>query len=318
MPSRRTLLASTASLALPALAGCSSISDPLSDEEKYEYSLYLEEVDSITAHALWKPGQLQETTDEQRAAWKAATSGDSYVTHGYRPIPDEDYTERDGTYYRIRSEVTGQKRIERSILRLRWVGDEDQMDDPPKATVIDDLPDVDRSAAFFAFTAARSRHGGGGAPWDAIEHGGTVYRRRDPEESELVPKPEHEYLSQYGTILRVEVVQKELLEPEYTTTAMEVADSKSAFTQIADAASVDARVDSSSLSKDARRILDDVTAGETHSETKPLSKEFEAVFRALDLRDYIHHSGDRLTSTNQWYVELDDEYHQCSVTVDDT
>lgn len=294
MPSRRGFLAGTASLSLPLLAGCQSLPAVGRSDTRYEYSLSFDRVDSLADQALWKPtGDSDYWNAERRAAWKAVTDGESYVTYGYRPIPDERYTERDGIYYGLSTETTGQKRIERSILRLRWVGREDALDDPQDATPIEDLPPFDGNAAMIAYFAARGRHSGGGAPWDAIERGGVVYRNAETVESELVPAPEHEYVSTHGTILRVEVVQRTLPEPEYTTTARKVADSAAAFAPVAEAALVETYLDTHSFSAPARRILQEARRQESYAETTPLSDEYENVLEALGLEESIYFGGGR-------------------------
>lgn len=294
MPSRRRFLAGTASLSLPLLAGCQSLAEVGRSRTDYEYTLSFDRENSLADQALWKPADGGSYWNaERRAAWEAVTDGEPYVTYGYRPIPDEKYTERNGSYYALSTDVTGQKRIERSILRLRWVGRERNLDDPPDATPTGELPPFDGNAAMIAYFAARGRHSGGGAPWDGIERGGVVYRNAETVESELVPAPEHEYVSTHGTILRVEVVQRTLPEPEYTTTARKVADSAAAFAPVTEAALVETYLDTHSFSAAARRILQETKRQESYAETTPLSDEYKSVLEALELEESIYFGGGR-------------------------
>lgn len=320
MPSRRDLLAGASGLALSALAGCQSLADVGSSDPEYEYALSLDRVDSLAERALWKPtGDRDHWSDERRAAWRTATDGGEYTTYGYAPIPDDEYTERDGTYYALTTEITGQKRIERSILRLRWVGREDDLDDPPDATPMDELPPFDGNAAMLAYFAARGRHSGGGAPWESIERGGVVYRNADEAESELVPEPDHEYLKTHGTVLRVDVVRRTLPEPEYTTTARRVADSEEAFAPVAEAALVDAYLDTYSLSTAEGDILREARRQQSYAETTPLSDSYRSVLEALGLEGSLYFGGGKdPESVNRKFLKWQGDHYRYSLYVNDS
>lgn len=99
------------------------------------------------------------------------------------------------------------------MLTLSWVGRLDEIEDPPKYVSHEDFPRLDRHAVKPAYFAARAEESGGGAPWEAIEEGGYVYRRLDYGTSELVPDPEHEYVAFNGTFLEISVDRRTLAGP---------------------------------------------------------------------------------------------------------
>lgn len=321
MPSRRRFLAGASGLALPALAGCQSLdAESLAgNDSEYEYALSLDRVDSLAQNALWRPAEDRDRwSDERRDAWRTVTDGGAYATYGYTPIPDDEYTERDGTYYALSTEVTSRKRIERSVLRLRWVGREDDLDDPPDATPVDDLPPFDGNAAMLAYFAARGRHSGGGAPWDAIERGGVVYRNAEGVESELVPEPDHEYLKTHGTVLRVDVVRRTLSEPEHTTTARKVADSPEEFAAVAEAALVDSFLDTYSLSAEETEILREARSRESYAETTPLSDAYRGVLEALELEGSLYFGGgEGPDSVNRKFLKWQGDHYRFALYVND-
>lgn len=309
--SRRRVLAGGAG-ALAALAGCSALT---SDSRTFEYALTLERVESpIGDHVLWTPPLSDDTpmAAERRTALRAATDGERYMTYGYEPLPDGEYAERNGTYYRVGSVVTGRERIARSVLRLEWVGRIDELERVPEHTPVDDLPPLDGNAAIIAFLAARARHTGGGAPWESIERGGYVYRR--PGESVLAPDPDYEYLTTHGVVLRVRVSREVIPEPEYTAVATPVASSRAGFRDVIDAAVVDVHLSRGDLTDAARDVLG--RAGlDPYRETTPLSSGFEELLIALDLREFLDARERR--ATNGRYLALGDRYYRYGLYVNE-
>ena len=315
MVARRTLL--TALAAGPAaLAGCQSV--PGGTTETLTYALDVDEISqSLAQHVLWKPptddapwGQIR------RDAWRTATGGGSYVTYGYAPVDDGEYTVRDGEYYQLRTTVTGQRSVKRPVLRLEWIGRTDELADPPEAVDYRSLPPLDRRAVKAAFFAARARETGDGAPWELTERGGYVYRRLNVGRSELVPDPAHEYVAFQGVVLRVKVATESLPEAEYTTMAWQVADSRSAFAEVVDAALVDTRIQSTELSPEARALMVEATGPGAYRETVPLSDEFEEVLRALELQGYLSiTSRECPTGESGQYLMFDGRYYTYALFV---
>ena len=308
MVARRTLLTALAT-GPAALAGCQSV--PSGRAEELTYALDVDEVGrSLVSHVLWEPptGNAPRSV-VRRDAWRTATGGSRYVTYGYTPVSDGEYTVRDGVYYQLKTTVTGQKSMERSVLRLEWVGRADELANPPEAVKYGSLPPLDRHAVEAAFFAARARETDGGAPWELTERGGYVYRHLDTGKSELAPTPKYEYVAFEGVILRVNVTTETMPESEYVTTAHRVADSRKAFSRVADAALVDARVRSANLSPEARAVLAEATGPGAYRETAPLSDEFEEVLRALELRQYLSTTSRECpTGESGRYLEYDRRY----------
>lgn len=314
-PSRRTLLAAIGSTGVAALAGCSDLASP----QRLEYALHVDRLERpITAYARWTPDDRETPwATEQRSAWETAVTGGRYTTYGYPPLPADEYTEHEGTYYRLHVDITGSERIERSVLRLEWVGRVDELDDVPEHVARDDLPPLDRNNVMPAYFAARAREYGGSAPWDAVERGGTVYRHLDAAESELAPTPEHEYVRVHDTVLSVEVTQERLVEPAYTATATKVADSAAAFERVADAALVDVRLRSRDLSTAVRDLLRRTVGLDVYREETPLSDTYRELLVLLGFHDLLELSSDadRGDARNGLYLKFDDEYHRYSCYV---
>ena len=308
MVARRTLLTALAT-GPAALAGCQSV--PSGRTEALTFALDVDAVDgSLASHVLWEPPKGNTPRSVvRRDAWHTATGGGRYVTYGYTPVSDGEYTVRDGRYYQFETAVTGRKSIRRSVLRLEWIGRADQLADPPEAVAYESLPPLDRHAVEAAFFAARARETGGGAPWELTERGGYVYRHLGTGESELAPDPKHEYVTFEGVVLRVSVSTESLQEAKYETTARLVANSRAAFSRVADAALVDARVRSADLSAEARAVMAEATGRGAYRETAPLSDEFEEVLRALELRKYLSTTSRECpTGESGRYLEYDGRY----------
>ena len=315
MVARRTVLAAIAATPV-TVAGCQSV--PGERGNGLTYALDVDSVGkSLVAHTTWAPpeGDVPWIL-VARDAWRTATGGGTYVTYGYAPVPGEEYTVREGWYYLLQTTVTGQKDIERPVLRLEWVGHADELAKPPDAVDYQSLPPLDRKAVEVAFFAARARESGGGAPWELVERGGYVYRHLTMGRSELVTHREHRYVNYEGVILRVRAGRETLPEPKYETTAKRVANSKRAFARVVDAALVDARLSGASLSAEARQLITTATGAGAYRETTPLSSEFRETLRALHLRRYLSLSeSDAPTGESDRYLEFDGTYYTYALFV---
>ena len=283
--SRRTFLAATGAASASLLAGCNSVTSS-SPPPRVELTAEQQSADEFAF--LWNPETPR--TAEVREAIDATAAGDRYVTVGYPPLPEGRYVEHDGTYYRTDAVHVGRETRERYVLRLERVGDSDDSD-TPEATSIDALPDPDRSAARLAYLAARAapdEPGGewGGAPWDAVDHGGAVYRRTDPADSELIPDPEHEFIEVEGRIvLRVHVSRERLSEPRMRAVLTPVAESEAEFTEAVLAAEVTTTFYPDQLSSETAAVLDELTGRTEYAESAPVSAGYARVLQRLDLGD---------------------------------
>jgi hypothetical protein len=312
-PTRRTVLAST--VGALALSGCTGDGvESVSDGQALSYELALDRSgESLAPSVLWRPNEPPAPHAEHRnAAVRAAAAGERPTTYGYEPIPSDEYVEYEGTYYKLDVVATGLERIERPVITLTWVGDVDELEDPPAAVAREDLPPLDRSAVMPAYMAARAREHDGGAPWDVVEEGGTVYRHHDHASSELAPTPEHDHVRVHDTVLAVTVERRTLAEPAYTGVRIPVADSRAAFERALDGELVDARVDADELSAASRRLL----LGQRHEEETPLSEPFLAVIEALELRDLLPRSVQNPPEAeNGLHLAYDDAYYRYGLYV---
>ncbi|QGA83828.1 hypothetical protein [Halomicrobium sp. LC1Hm] len=302
--SRRSLLTAVGLAGVGSLAGCSALESTV-DEPQLSYTLSVDEIgETLRDRVGWSPDDGDAPwAAEQRRLYDAVVDGERYTTVGYDLVPDEQtYVEHDGTYYELHSTTTGLREIERSVLRLEWVGRRDELDDPPAAIEREDLPPIDARAVFPAYVVARAREYGGGYPHDIVEEGGSVYRFLDDGDSELAPDPDHRHVVVNDTILEVSVTQMRLEEPVSTAMAIEIAGSEAAFERALDGALVDVRVDEP-LPDEQRRLFRRAAAGE-YEETTPLSEEYRGLLQRLERHDLLDADPERQRSRFETGVYL--------------
>ena len=312
--SRRAFLAAAGVAAGTGLAGCGAV-DGLSGEQRYTYTLDADRIGtSLAPPALWDPPEdPRPWTADYAANVESAVAGERPTTYGYRPVPDGEYVERDGTYYRLAVVTTGLERIERPVLRLEWVGRLDEMDDPPGRVRFPALTRLDQRAVKIAYVAARHREMGGTAPGTVVEAGGYVYRRGyEGPTSAFAPEPLHDYVEYNGTVLEVSVERREFAEPARTGVAIPVADSEAEFERALDGEMVDARLDAEALSEDQRLML----YRDGYEETTPLSADYRALLADLGLADALDAAGeDPPRAENGLYLALGEEYYRYGLYV---
>ncbi|WP_436925819.1 hypothetical protein [Halosimplex amylolyticum] len=312
--SRRAFLAAAGVAGAGALAGCAGV-DALSGDAKLTYTLNADRLDASLAElALWEPPEEPRPwTADYAETVDAAVAGERPTTHGYPPVPDGEYVERDGTYYRLSVVTTDLKRIERPVLTLEWVGKLDDLDDPPERVRLPALTRIDRRAVKIAYVAARHRQMGGTAPGDVVEEGGYVYRRGyEGPHSALAPDPIHDYVEFSGAVLAVSVEGRELAEPAYTGVAIPVADSEAQFERALDGDTVDARLEPEALSDDQRLML----YRDQYEETTPLSDDYRALLTDLGLGDRLDAPAeDAPEAENGLRLALGEEYYRYGLYV---
>ncbi|WP_123536523.1 hypothetical protein [Halosimplex salinum] len=312
--SRRSFLATAGAASAVALAGCVSV-DALSGEQKLTYTLNVDRLGtSLAPLALWDPPEEPRPwTADYAETIDAAVAGERPTTHGYPPVPEGEYVERDGTYYRLIVVTTGLERVERPVLTLEWVGKLRDLDDPPGRVRHSALTRIDRRAVKIAYVAARHRQMGGTAPGDVVEDGGYVYRRGyEGPQSGLAPDPIHDYVEYNGAVLEVSVESRELAEPAYTGVAVPVADSEAAFERALDGDTVDARLSLDELTENQRIAI----SRDQYEETAPLSDDYRSLLVDLGLRDLLDSSPDDAPrAENGLRLALDDEYYRYGLYV---
>jgi len=312
MPSlpRREFLAAAGT----ALAGCAAV-DGLSGEQQSTYTLDADRIGtSLAPLALWEPPEEPRPwTADYAANVDAAVAGERPTTHGYRPVPDGEYVERDGTYYRLAVVTTGLERIERPVLRLEWVGRLDELEEPPKRVRFPALTRLDQHAVKIAYVAARHRQMGGTAPGGVVEAGGYVYRRGyEGPASGLAPDPLHDYVEYNGAVLEVSIERREFAEPARTGIAIPVADSEAGFERALDGEMVDARLDPETLSEDQRLML----YRDDYEETTPLSEGYRELLVDLGLSDLLDIGTETDSrAENGLHLALGEEYYRYGLYV---
>ena len=301
--SRRRTLAALGAVPTASLAGCRGLVASSSDAQTY--TLALDSLDETLAeHVLWSPGRFEGPGDDLEARARTAAIEDGrYTTYGFAAISESgEYTEYEGSYYRLSVVITGSRTMARNVLRLRWLGRVGDDGVPEPAAAVEDLPAPDGNAATIAYVAARAREHGGGAPDGAIERGGYVYRRGRAADSVLVPEPAYDTLSFHDTVLRVEVSEERFREPAYSVVATKLGDSMAEYAAAVDAAKLDVRLSSADLSEEERRIVTR-SRGDSYEEATPLSDAFDSLLRTLGLDDvdasaisrgYVRYDGDDL------------------------
>ncbi|ACV46401.1 MULTISPECIES: hypothetical protein [Halomicrobium] len=315
--SRRSLLTAVGLAGVGSLAGCGAL-ESTADAPQLSYTLSVDEIgETLLDRVGWSPGDGDAPwAAEQRRLYDAVVDGERYTTVGYDLVPDEQtYVEHEGTYYELHSTPTDLREVERSVLRLEWIGRRDELDDPPAAIEREDLPAIDARAVFPAYVVARAREHGGGYPHDIVEEGGYVYRFLDDSESELAPDPDHRHVSVHDTILEVSVTRRRLEEPVYTAMAIEIADTEAAFERALDGALVDVRVDEQ-FPDEQRRLFQRASAGE-YEETTPLSEEYRGLLRALERHDLLDADPERQRPRFESgvYLKYDDRFYRFDVYV---
>lgn len=220
---------------------------------------------------------LAVTPDEQSAAQRAAlrdaaTDGTA-STYGWAPFGDdgEAYAARNGTYYRVTAERTGDRKgIRRFTVRGRPVPDDDRPVDAVNVTAFPsgDRPAVERAVAFHEVSS-------GG---DERFH---VLRGANASQSALVPEPDHRYVRHDGNVVELVVEKRTVTEDEYAVTAAAVADSPEAFDAYARENVLDGNLEDPPLPDARAELVRDALDGEhgNYSEEVPLSDAFAGLLR---------------------------------------
>lgn len=315
--SRRALLTAAGIASVGSLAGCAAL-ESATDDPQPSYTLHVDEIgDTLLDRVGWSPDDGDAPwAAERRRLYDAVVAGDRYTTYGYDLVPDEQtYVDHGGTYYELHSTTTGLRELERSVLRLAWVGRRDELEDPPEAVEREQLSPVDARAVFPAYMAARGREYGSGYPHDIVEAGGYVYRFLGDTESELAPEPAHDYVVVNDTILEVSVTQEPFEEPANTAVAIEIADSEAAFERALDGALVDVRVDE--LPDEQRQLFRRASAREGYEETTPLSEAYRGLLETLGRHDLLDADPERQRThaANGVYLKYDGRFYDLDAYV---
>lgn len=310
VPDRRRTLRAIGATALTTLAGCTALADlDTSSNEKQEYTVDVDAIrESLVEHTLYEPGDDPLFGQPAQQALDAILPDGRYTAYGYEPVPADAYMAHENRYYQTKLVVTGQKRIERLVVRLSPV---EEAAVPQDAIDIDELPDVSARPVKILHSYEVTNGEGGAA--ELVEDGTYVLRRPAERESRLATELDGAVVtfgSQNTWAYRIEVARTRINETANTAFAVEVASDTAAFREIAFATRVDVRLDEATLSAAATDLLERILGRETYRETTPLSAEFEAVLDALDLQ----HVDDAMNGLLLWY---DDDLYRYGLYVND-
>lgn len=293
-PTRRQFLDATVPTALAALSGCTS--GVLRDTDKIaEFTLSIHPIRSnLVEHTLYKPGDDDLFGDPARVALDEIIPEGTHETYGWTPLRNDDYVAGETQYFQIDAAVTGRRQIERQLVRgepLDDVDDDTSSEDISERAI--QLEALDRPNARVIQTLDSHSMG---VPSDMLRDDAYVLRRPAERESRLATDQLDGQVVTMGDVgtypLRVSVTNRSIREPEHTTRAIPVAADKAEFRKIA-FARVDTEVDGESLPATVRDLLDR-TIGTPHTESPPLSAEFEQLLTTLRQRDADESFNDKL------------------------
>lgn len=273
-------------LGVSALSGCAQF-DAGNGGRGYDLSLEPVGPGGLAGAAALGPDDY---SPRQRRLLADAVDGAARV-YGHRPIDDGEYVVYEGAYYRISVEETGEKTHARPTLSGEYVS----ADEAGEAVEITRYDDGDVPAVKFAVATAD-------------ESGEFHVLHRRPNETGLLPEPEHEYLKYRERYVRLAVEERTVTETEYTYTTEQVATSDAEFGEYVSDAVVRATFRPANLSAGQEELLGEaIDSG--HSEVTPISEEFRSLLERLG------EDGELPGGSLDTYVRYDGSYYRATVTV---
>ena len=302
---RRGFVATVGSGLCCSLAGCAS-SD--AEESGPEYALELIRIsdDGLRAEFAWAAGDL---SDEAWGVVSDALDGTAR-TYGHVPVRDDTLIEYGGRFYRVTVEETGRKTRERTVLRGEVVENEAAKRNSVNwmAYSGDDSTAI-RHAVERSTTDGDRAEGGGQAEGDDRSGGEEFYvlRNRDPEVSDLLPEPKHEYVKYGDDVVRLATEERRLTETEYTYETTKVADSGTAFRKFVREEAVTVRFDRSKLSASQRTVFEEAKFDD-YSESGDLSEGYRTLLERI-------FGGDLPNDTTGDHIEYEDRIYRAQLKV---
>jgi len=303
---RRTALHVAGTTVATALAGCASFTPGSSTDPEQEYRLSLDRIDQpLVEYVLYHPGEDVYDQPAHRALAEILPDG-RHTTYGYKPLPEDAFVAYDDRYYQTKTVVTGERRLERPLVRVTPI---------PEEQVPEDVPTVDSLARpvgrvikiLHSYTVTNGESGSA----DLLQDDAYVLRRPYELNSRLTADLDGRIVAMDSDghwAYRINVTTEHLYEPAYTTLAIEVATTTDAFSDTALAARVDTRLDSTGLDAAVRQLLQQVIAQDTYRETTPLSTEFTTLLDVLDL-EHVE------TAANGHHLWYDDTLYRYSLYI---
>lgn len=274
-------------LGASALSGCAMFGAG-NGGRSYDLSLTRVGAGGLAGAAALGPDDF---TPKQRRLVADAVEGEAR-TYGHQPIDDGEYVEYDSSYYRVGVEETGEKTHVRPTLSGEYV----DASEASETVEITRYGDGDIPAVKFAVATA-----------DESGEFRVVHRR--PDETGLLPKPEHEYVEHNDRVVRLVVEEQTVTETEYTYTLERIATSEDEFESHAAETLVTATFRSANLSTEQEEMLRKAIEEDYYGEFEPVTDGYR------DLLERFGEEGELPSGYLDTYAEYDGEYYRASVVV---
>ncbi len=207
---------------------------------------------------------VSRSLNQQRRHSRRCPDGD-HTTVGFKPVPEDAYVEHEGSYFQIKYVVSGRETVDRELISVESVEDEDIPDDPLE---VDTLDDVDER--ILSLLHVHTHFGGESAIADALREDAFVLRRPAERDSQLASGDlDGEIVTMTDSqsfAYRIQRSTTELHEPKYTALAVPVAASHSTFRETLLSTEIDAELDSTPLETAVREILEEAIETESYLE----------------------------------------------------
>ena len=300
---RRRALQATGTVALTTLAGCLTDNNSGSQGATEEYTLNIDRIESSPVeYALYEPDDSPLFGGPAQTALETILPEGRHTTYGYEPLPTNAYVEYEGSYYQTKYVVTGRQQMERQVVRVDTVPQEQVSED---AVLVETLERP--SARIIKILHSYTVSGGESGTAELLQDDGYVLRRPSERDSRLASD---ELDGQVVTMTdsgawayRVDVTTEQLTETAHTAFAVEVASSQSDFREVVFGSRIDAELSPDELPAEPQEILEQAIAEETYTEEDPITDPFERLLDFLGLgRVDKAENGKQL-----WY---DDEFYR--------
>lgn len=310
-PTRRRTLQSTGTAALMTLAGCLSGNRSSSQASAEEYILDIDRIESTPVeYALYEPDDSPLFGEPANTALENILPAGRHTTYGYEPLPNDSYVEYEGSYYQLKYVVTGRQQMERQIVRVETVPQEQVSDD---AILVETLERP--SARIIKILHSYTVSGGGSSSAELLLDDGYVLRRPSERESRLATGELDGHvvtMTDSGAwAYHVDVTTEQLTETAHTAVAVEVASSRSEFREVVFGSRIDAELSSDALPAEPQGILEQAIAKGTYSEAAPISGDFDRLLDLLGL-------GTVDTAENGKQLWYDGELYRYGLYINDT
>jgi hypothetical protein len=219
----------------------------------------------------------------ERDAVEATVDGGSYTVYGADPRPpfhEVRYVEHDGVYYSVETDETETRTMNRDILRAERVNGT-----PTEDAVEPDAYGDDRGTVVRAYRRAAYPEPDSPVP-------DFVPVRSPPNETELLPEPEHRYVVVGDSVVyRLSAEERQLEERGFDVTTERVADNDAQLRRRIDEEKAVA-IDADELPDEQRRVLDAATETGSYTEPSGGSDALDTVLERMDGGDLIRYRGD--------------------------